>query len=170
MIVRLCGALFLIAGCGGVGFLMVSRSRKELRMLQQLEQYIQNIACDLQYHMASLPQLLRAGEHLLSGELRDLIQCFIMELESQIAPNAACCMGAACSAHPQFSWNVKTILLKMGDSLGNFDLQGQLVSLESVKTTCKTQAAYQENRLTGYARCCKAYSLGLGVILALILI
>lgn len=170
MIYRLCGAFLLIAGCGGIGLLMVHRRQKDLILLRQMDRFIENITCDLQYHMTALPQLLRNAESELSGELRQLIQCYVQELESQIAPNAACCMEVAFSRCSQLPPNIKAVLQEIGNSFGKFDLQGQVRCLEAAQLYCKKELAHREDRLPDYTRCCRAYSLGAGVILALIFI
>lgn len=168
MTVRLVGALLLIAGSISAGFSMVSAYKREVRMLQELDHLITDISCSLQYRLTPLPQLLRAEMNTVSGSLRSFLLCFIKELESQIAPDVACCLKAAFAQHTDMPHTVCSVLLDLGNSFGRFDLQGQLKCLEATQTICERELSRLESKQAGYTKCCQAYSLCVGVIIALL--
>lgn len=170
MIYKVYGAVLLLLGFGGIGFLMNHKRRKELSMLQQMNCFLDNLICDLRYCQAPLCQLINRGERHLSGELQQLIKRFTAELDAQIAPDAFCCMAAVMSSCVNLPASVGNILTALGQSFGRYDVEGQVRCLEAVQHRCRHDALYLEDRLGSYTRCCQAYTLGAGAILALILL
>ena len=170
MIYKLYGALFVIAGSAGIGHILKCRRRQEVVMLKQLQSLLDHMICDLQYQQYPLFQLAKNSEHLLTGTLRMVFERFSAELQSQIAPDASCCMAAAISAAVNLPFSVHQVLTALGQSFGKYDMDGQLRCLEAVQAVCRKDCAGLEDKLVNYVRCCHAYSLGAGVILALILL
>ena len=170
MIYRFCGAFLLTAGFGSIGFLLKKRRKQELLMLQQIYRLIDSLICDLQYRQSPLYRLVNDGIGLLSGELRCLIVKFSAELESQVSPDVGCCMAAALASFDRIPNSVRKVLTALGQSFGRFDMEGQLRWLEAIQSACRKDCRYLEDRLESYCRCCQAYSLGAGAIIALILL
>ena len=160
----------LVIACGGVAYTMIHRSKEKMNALRQLSGFIERIAYSLQYQQFPLTQLLSSEENILTGDLRRLIQRLITELESQIAPSVAYCMNASLAYYPNIPEDVRRILLEIGNSFGKFDLNSQLKYLEGTSLACKKTLASLEENFPGYTRCCTAYALCIGVILALFLI
>lgn len=170
MIRRILGGLLLILGSIKIGCILIGKYRKEVQMLQQIDRMISNICCDLQFRMAPLPQLIRTETGVLHPQLKKLYLSFAEELEAQISPNALCCLDKAFIHHPDVPDNVKSIIIEMGRAFGRFDLDGQIKSLAAVKIDCERALDKLLQREAGYMKCCKAYSLCAGVLLALILL
>ena len=170
MNMRIMGAILLIIGSAGTGFAMTSAFRREVVVLRQMENLICDIYCDLEYRLTPLPQLLCEEASRFNGVLRVFLLCVVKELEAQISPNIACCFEAALSKHPELPASVQRILQELGESLGRFNLQGQLRCLDNVKNSCKRILLSLENKQTGYTRSCQAYCLCVGVAVALLLL
>ena len=170
MISKLCGALTLMVGFYGIGFVMKHKRRQEVLMLQQMQYMLDNLICDLQYQQYPLYRLMKKAEDIVTGDLCKVFGNFAAELESQIAPNAACCMSAAVSSSPGIPASVRKNLMALGQAFSRLDAEGQLRCLEAVQTVCKKDCACLEDKLSDYVRCCHAYSLGAGAVLALILL
>lgn len=170
MTYKLFGALLLTAGCGGVGLLMNCKRRYELSMLKQLNRFIDNLICDLRYRQAPLHLLIRSEGTILGGELSLILEKFASELEAQIAPDASCCMAAVIDSCSNIPGSIRNVLHAFGQSFGRYDIDGQIRCLESLLHNCKKDYTYMEDKLGSYTRCCRAYSLGAGAILALILL
>ena len=170
MIYRLFGALLLILGFGGVGFLINRKRRQELRMLQQMNRFLDNVICDLRYRQAPLQQLINSSLDILSGELQVLLKRFSNELEAQISPDVSCCMSAVISSGENLPASVRNILTALGQSLGRYDIQGQVRCLEGIQIACKTNSTNLADELDRSSHCRQAYALGAGAILALIML
>ena len=167
---QLLGAILLIAGSFGISLVLVGAYRREVGMLRQIDLLIADISCELQYRMTPLPQLIRTECNSLQSDLKKLFLSFAEELESQIAPNVTCCLEYAFLKHPDIPVMTKRVLLELGNSLGRFDLQGQLTCLEAVQKSCRNELEKLEGKQAGYTKCCQAYCLCAGALIALILL
>lgn len=139
MTIQIIGALLVILGCGGFGFRLASAHKKEERLLRQLIDVIDYIACELQYRMTPLPQLCRQAALECSGTINRLFTALAIELEQQLSPNAELCMKVALEQATHLPRDIIEILKRLGRSLGRFDLSGQLTELENIRKMCKTK-------------------------------
>lgn len=148
------GAVLVVIGCGGVGFSVAANHRREEGMLRQLLDILRFMECELQYRLTPLPELCRQAGMEAQGTLRVILLAFVRELESQIAPDAASCMRTAAGSVGDIPGSVRTILLQLGQTLGRFDLPGQLQGLEAAKEACRssldTLGKNRDERLRGY--------------------
>lgn len=134
--IRWIGILIIISCCGWFGCVMANIAKREVATLKKLITAIEIMICELQYHLTPLPELCR----IISAQSSDCICRFFStlaeELECQIAPDVDQCVKFTlqkCADVP----NVTTkMLILLGESLGKYDLDGQISGLISVKDTC----------------------------------
>ena len=134
---KLFGALMILLGCGGAGFSMVAGYRRQEQSLRQLIRALEFMECELQYRMTPLPELCNDVAQICTGCVRNILQELSIELESQITPNATTCMHAVVSRSEGVSETLQRCLMDLGDSLGRFDLFGQLQGLASIKKSAE---------------------------------
>lgn len=137
MSIKLIGAVLIITGCGGVGFSMAAAHRRDENALRQLIGALDYMGCELQYHLTPLPELCRGAAGQTSGSIRAVFLTLAQELDNQIAPDANFCMNAAIAKTTKLPGLVKKNLSLLGQSLGHFDLQGQLKGLEFARQQCR---------------------------------
>lgn len=130
---KLLGAVMILLGCVGGGFTLVAGYRHQVQTLQQLVQALDYMQCELQYRMTPLPALCRSASQVCTGCVKNVLLQLCAELEAQITPDAATCMYAALSKCNNLPGRLHKCLVLMGDSLGRFDLAGQLQGLGSVQ-------------------------------------
>lgn len=141
------GALFIIIGCGSVGFAMSAAHRKEEKNLRQLIGALDFMQCELQYRLTALPDLCRMTAAQCNGALRTVFQTLACELEDQISPDVFHCMNAALAKVPNMTKQTGEALRTLGRTLGRFDLDGQLLGLENARHNCRSMLeALSENR------------------------
>lgn len=133
---RWIGALLIMAGCGGFGFTMASNYRKEERFYQDLIHALQTIENELQYHLSPLSELCRSAAKQSRGIVKQLLLNMAQELESQLLPDAGCCMYAALHRFPEIPSPARRICKQLGQSLGQYDLPGQLSGLAETRERC----------------------------------
>lgn len=136
-VMKLFGALMILLGCGGVGFSMVAGFRRQEQSLRQLIRALEYMECELQYRMTPLPELCSNVAQMCTGCIRYILNELSMELESQITPNATICMHAVVSRADGLSETLQRCLTDLGESLGRFDLLGQLQGLASIKKSAE---------------------------------
>lgn len=151
---KLFGAVLILLGCGGVGFSLAAAHRYQEGSLRQLIRALEHMQWELQYRMTPLPELCSSASQVCTGCIKSVLQRLSLELESQITPNATACMHAAVKRHENLPERVRKCLVQLGDSLGRFDLSGQLQGLGSVKRYAEFELDKlrhnQEVRLRGY--------------------
>ena len=136
-VMKLFGALMILLGCSGVGFSMVAGYRRQEHSLRQLIKALDFMECELQYRMTPLPDLCRNVAEVCTGCIRNILLELSIELESQITPNATTCLRAVVSRAEGLSDALKSCLMDLGDSLGRFDLSGQLQGLASIRKSAE---------------------------------
>ena len=137
MIVKILGSALVVAGCGGFGFKIAASRRKEEKMLRNLISALDFMECELQYRMSALPDLCRSTAAECSGQLQVVFRNFSTELEDQISPDVSSCMRAVLAKHAHLPSCTYEALCMLGESLGRFDMIGQLKGLEAVRAECR---------------------------------
>ena len=137
MTLKLIGAMLIIFGCGGFGFIIASSHRKEVCSLRQLMSILDYMECELQYRLTPLPELCRHAAAESVGPQKQIFHYLAAELDDQISPDVERCMLAALSRVKDVPRLTLHTLKLLGRSFGRFDIQGQLMGLEGVRTECR---------------------------------
>ena len=140
MMLRIIGAVLVVASSTGVGFMLAANCKAQERTLKQLIQALRHMACRLAYCMPPLPELCRSSAAVAGGTVGAVLERFSSELETNRYSDPAVCMGfvLADAKLPQIS---KYVLQMLGGALGNFDLEGQLKAINAVHLECQAQLA-----------------------------
>lgn len=155
----------IIVGCGGFGFSFASSHRREENTLRQLMQVLNFMECELQYRLTPLPELCRQAGNEAKGVLREVLLNLARELDWQVSPDVTGCMSSALKRSHELPKYARQILIQLGQSLGRFDLPGQLQGLQEVRGAC--QLALEELGKNRDARLRSYQTLGLCVGAAL---
>ena len=154
MILKIFGAILVIAGCGGIGFRIAENHRKEECNLRQLIGILDYMECELQYHLTPLPELCKQASKEFSGTLGKVFLDLSAEMETQISPNLEMCMAAAINNANKLTTSTREELQLLGKSVGRFDIDGQLKGLESVRQDCRRKldalSVNRDTRLRSY--------------------
>lgn len=137
MSIKWIGAICIIAGCGGCGFLMGFQYLAKIRLLTNLAEALDYMECELQYRCTPLPQLCRQTGQQSQGKIRQVFLLLAEELEAQISPDAQRCMAAVLDTLTGADETLCGILSSLGMSLGRFDMPGQLQGLENSRNACR---------------------------------
>ncbi len=142
---RLIGALLIIAGCGGFGFSMVLEQKKQENTVHRLLSALKFMQWELQYRLTPLPELcIRAGKQG-GGLVQKILEQVAAELSSQVLPDVTSCMQKVLLTEQDMPRSIRVLFRKLGVSLGNFDLPGQLEGLQAVEKACQTELKRMEN-------------------------
>ncbi len=134
---RWVGAFLIIAACSGCGFSVAAGKRKEERLLYQLLEVLQYMEADLRYRMTPLPDLCRKVAGNVTGILRVVFMNLFRELSWQKLPDAGSCMMAAIQRTGEMPGRIRRLLVLLGQTLGQFDLDGQLLGIQTVRRRCE---------------------------------
>lgn len=151
---RLMGGALIVAACGGYGLALAAGYRQREKELESLAQLLSLMENQLSYQLTPLPELCRQAGKEEGGIVGEVFRNLARELEGQSAPRVAECMALAIAASRPLPPGLRPILLRLGKSLGRFDLPGQLRGLQSARQQCAAQLeslrADREPRLRSY--------------------
>jgi stage III sporulation protein AB len=104
--------------------------------------------------MIPLPVLFHQVAEGSSGALKKFFQSVSEEMDAQISPDAGCCMKIVLEKSNDLPNRLHQALMMLGESLGQFDLEGQLKQIAAVKKHCESGLAaisdQRENRIRSY--------------------
>lgn len=170
MNLKILGAVLVIAGCGGFGFSVAAVHKREEGCLRALVRVLDLMECELQYRMTPLPQLCKIAAADSAGVIRKFFLKLAAELEAQISPDAASCASAALSSVRDVPTETKHVLRELGQSLGRFDLNGQLTGIAAVRNTCRSKLQQFEKNKEVRLRSYQTLGLCAGAALAILFI
>ena len=162
------GAIFVLAGCGGFGFSIAHGYRQRERLLQQLLNTLEMMSSELEYRLTPLPELSRKAARASSGVLRDVFMNLSRELDWQSQPDAGGCMRAAIEKCPDLPICLRRPLRLLGQTLGAFDLPGQLQGLKSSQESCRRELARLEHNRDARLRSYQTLGLCAGAALVIL--
>ena len=160
------GVILILGGCGGFGFSAATAVRKENRMLQEFLRALQLMETELQYRMSSLPDLCRQAGRNTTGTVRDLAR----ELDWQTLPDAKSCMAEAIEKSHLTSTRIRQLFLRLGSTLGCFDLPGQLKELGYLRISCENHLMESTRNQERKGRNYQTLGLCTGAALAILLL
>jgi stage III sporulation protein AB len=137
MTIKIIGAILILIACASFGLIIAYHHRKEVSTLKKLITALDYMECELQYRMCALPDLCRQTAAEFDGVLRSVFLQLSNELEDQISPDVRRCMQSVLAKMKDIPSVTLECLQTLGDSLGRYDLQGQLSALEAVSQLCK---------------------------------
>ena len=170
MSIRLIGAVLIISGCGGYGFMLAKNHRREVRSLRQLLGILEFMTSELQYKLTPLPELCRCLAEQEEGWGSRIFEALGRILEAQVYPNVPDAMDAAVKETKGIPLLAAAQLRTLGKTLGRFDLVGQLRGIESCRVECLHQLEDLEQNQTQRLRSYQTLSFCAGVALAILLI
>ncbi len=139
---KLVGAILIAVCCGWFGFSMAAAHRTEERLLRQLISALDYMQCELQYKLTALPQLCKqVSGFCKKGPICQFFLNLSGELEQQIAAEAQPCVEAALARTKNLPLSCQKSIQELGKSLGQFDLDGQVLGLEAMRNQCRETLA-----------------------------
>lgn len=126
--IRLIGACCIVTGCGGFGFAMAAANRREEAELVRMITALEYMSCELSYRMTPLASLCRGAAN--GGLVGKFLTELASELERGNALEVRDCVRAVLDRlqPPKLLYRH---LSELGDTLGRFDLPGQLRGLDA---------------------------------------
>lgn len=170
MMIKLLGAVFIIFGCGLFGFIVAAIHRKETETLRKLIAALDVMECELQYRLSPLPELCRRAAESSSGVVKRMLSSLSAELDAQVSPNVEKCVLAVLEKTKDIPTLTAKAFNLLGQSLGQFDLQGQLKGIEMVRAECKRILDEHTNNQDNRLRCYQTLGICAGAAMAILFI
>lgn len=167
---KLIGAFLIIVGCGSIGFRMARERIMLEKNIRYLLSALDHMLLELQYHFLPISKLLRLAAEKSGGMIKKLLLLIAEEVDSQIAPDAECCIRAALAKVGKLPHQIRLAFEKLGAVLGNYDIEGQVKSLEAVRKQYSTILEDLMNNKDSKIRGYQTLGLCAGAAVAILLI
>ncbi len=164
------GALLIISGCGGYGFLLSLRDIREIASLKELIRILEFMAWELQFQMTPLPEVCLHAGNQVSGPVGEAFTQLSEELETNLHNDVSNCMDLVLQNLSGLPERTKDAMILLGQSLGRFDLNGQLKGLEAVRNTCMQELSEMEANKQQRMHTYQTLGLCTGAALAILLV
>ena len=164
------GAVLILGSCGGFGIGLAAGQKKEERLLCQLVEILEEMLWELPFQLTPLPELLRHAVGNKKGSLSAVLLELARQLDRQVLPDAESCMNAALESGELSSPKLHAQLDRLGQSLGRFDLDGQLKGLTAVKNSCSQELRRLRDSRDIRMRSCRVLGLCAGAALVILLL
>ena len=170
MSVKWIGAVLTVAACGWGGHLAVKAFKRQESYLQQLSQILTYMTWELDCRLTPLPELCQKAAEQSRSPLGSFFNQLAQELDGQAAPEVSQCMALVLSKNEDIPKLTKKALELLGESLGQYDLSGQLKGLETVGKYCNFELEKLSYHRTERLRSYQVLGLCAGSALAILFI
>lgn len=169
MYLKLIGAVLILAGCGGYGVMMALNHRREVASLHQLACVADKMICELEYRLTPLPELCMFASEQTRGALSTYFSVFAKAMDEQVSPDIGVCTNVALSRTSGLPSHTVAQLQALGQTMGRFDLTGQINVLRQCAQSCKGQLEVLEYQQPQRLRSYQTLGFCAGAALAILL-
>lgn len=160
----------MMLGCGGIGIMAASYAKFEISLLKQYISALEYMICDLRFRRSTLPELFRRTADICNGVLRKLFTQVAVQMELQQCSSAVKCVQEAIQGIIGLPKLTRMGLEILSQSIGEFDLQGQLDALEAAKAESERQLLQYSRNLDTRLRNYRSLGICAGVAIVILLI
>ena len=169
MSIRWIGAILILISCGGIGFSMAAAYIAQEKSVRALLSALEFMESDLKYRLTPLPELCESAGERAGGQIGSVFKKVVRILKQRESADVSSCMDCAIAAvglHGAAQLHMQTL----GETLGRFDLDGQLQGIASVKSDCQRTLEELSNNRESRLRSYQTLGLCAGAALAILLI
>lgn len=168
MVRKWIGAGCVFLACGAGGFCAAGALKKEEQLLLQTKRMLEKMESELSCRVTTLPQLCLCSVGC-GRQLERLYEKLSDTLEQNIYSDAASCMEAVL-CDEQLPQSVRKIHSMLGQTMGRFDLAGQLEELSAVKSVCQDALIIHRQTMSQKSKTYQTLGLCVGAALAILLL
>lgn len=170
MWIKLLGSLFVIIGCGSVGFGLAASQIREENSLRKLLRVLDFMYHELRYKMTPLPELCDSASKLSTGIIHQFFASLYSELSKQNVSDVKKCVDVTLAKFQSIPQLSAECISELGISLGRFDIEGQLTSIDSIRDMCKDKIAHLNDNKEVRLRCYRTLGICFGAALVILFI
>ena len=169
MMIRILGAMLTVLAGGLYAMHITKEHRQKEAYLEELLLILEHFTWELQTNLSPLSTCCTAAARCVRGKMGDFFLLLAEQLHRADAPTPSACMRSILELEPIPS-PVRDRLGQLGDTLGRYDLSGQIGGLQALQELCRRdlQALAGERQKT--VKSCQALGLCTGAALAILLL
>ena len=163
-------ALVIIVCCALAGHKKSVDDRQNIISINEFIKALNIMICELEFHRSPLPTLCSFVSERTEGVVSKIFTLLNHELAAQVMPDVSNCCSIAiqkCSGIPS---HLNNLFCLMGESLGIFDVAGQVSQLRYVKSVAEKIMEDSHKHYERFGRSNQTLWICAGIALAVILI
>lgn len=164
------GVVLVLTGCGSCGFGMAASYNRTAQAFRQLLRALEVMQWEMQYRLTALPELCEAAAGSCSGPVARVFAEIGRRLTESRGEDIRLCILQAVSKNSDLPESCGKLLFHLADTMGRYDLEGQLRGLQATEAACREALAAIEDGKEGRLRSYRALGLCGGAALALLLL
>ena len=146
------GAICVVGACGACGFSMAASYTGLQRCLQQLQNGLELMQCQMEYQMTELPELCAILASACTGPVGKFFGTLGQELAAGRCVGGADLRGPDPGRDRELPEACRSLLSQLGKSLGQLDLAGQLRGLAAAQEAAgRSWSGWRRRRRGGFA-------------------
>ncbi len=167
---RVIGAVMVIAGAGSFGISRAAQLYKTARQLRELNTAVEMISCEMNYTLLPLPELYHGVGDRLNGAVSQFFRLLGNQLEQGIPRARAARRAMELTTHLCLPNDAKMALLELCETLGRYDMDGEnrMLRLSGQRIAAALERCEAEKR--PLARSCAALGISAGIALAILML
>lgn len=170
MILKILGCISILAGSYSIGCILIYQENNQEKALAELHNCLQWMVCELRYQMPPLEALCRSAAEQGRGTIASVMLHFSDQLQQQQFVDPALCMQTALDTVNNVPKQALKRLYELGFSLGQFDLENQISSIELTAQHCRQDLEKIRNGIDQRRRNYQTFSLCAGAALSIIIL
>ena len=167
---RVIGALLIIVCSTLAGRKKVMDDKNNIKLVSEYIKALNIMICELKFRRTPLPSLCAFVSERTNGAVSKVFKLLEQELNFQVMPDVMTCCHTVigkCSGLPA---RLKELFIMGGESLGVFDMDGQIDQLRYVKNIAEKILEDDRKRYERFGRTAQTLWICGGIALAVILI
>ena len=131
---RIVGALLVVGGFTYIGLLSSYSLKSTILLLEEYICILDNLICEMEFQRTPLPVLCRSVVRNRCSRLHDVFNHLADEMDAQTSPNVSTCVRTVLDRSGELPAAVREMLCRLGESLGRFDVEGEISNLQSLRS------------------------------------
>lgn len=170
MIIRWIGACCIVAGSGCIGIFHTMEHYRTVKFVRKIIIAAEYMERELRYRQLPIPELLLNTADYCGGVIKPLFTQFSKRISSQLDTDLSTAMNAVLFSFKSLPDVFSDLCRELSKSIGQFDIDGQLECLESLRTVCKAKLDALTDEQATKMRSFQTLALCTGAAVAILLI
>ena len=168
--IRIIGAALLVIGFSLIGYVRSKKKKTSLLDVVELIRAMDLMICELEYRKTSLPELCTFVANNTTGCISKFFREFGDVLSKNVALSVRDAGAIALESIEDITMHAKEYVITLVDSLGAFDVSGQIAEINAVKEESKVALKRKEEKFLLTDKTDRILWVSLGLVIAIIFI
>lgn len=169
MTIRMCGAALTLLSGVLYAVKVTKEHRRKEACFEELQLILEHFVWQLQTNLSALSVCCQAAAGCGKGQMGTLFRQLALRLEQGSGADPGNCMEELVMAQ-NLPAQLRQRLFQLADTLGRYDLSGQIAGIQAVQALCRRDLQTLESERTKTVKSCRVLGLCTGAAVAILLL